>query len=472
MGSLNHSRCRDQIVFLRRQFMQDGGLPFTDILSEESISRAISQNEVCWKERVYSPLVTLWVFLGQILSTDQSCAAAVARLIAHRMSRKESPCSSETSAYCQARKRLPEKFFSDVARRTGRALDCCAKSEWLWHGRRVYLYDGSTVTMPDTVANQAEYPQPSYQRPGLGRPMARVCAIFSLSCGAVVDMAIGGYSGKGQSELGLLRRLMDAFRPGDIMVADRLMCSWVELTALQCRGVDFVVRHAVTRKLDFRRGQRLGKDDQIVSWPKRYGRSKADAEYRRNLPDSLRVRVCRVTIARPGFRDKVLVIATTLFDPIEYPKKELASLYRKRWNVELDIRALKQTLQMDQLRCKTPDLVRKEMWIHVLAYNLIRTIIARAADEHGIEPRCISFKATLQTLKAFQPMLANLESCSYEVRQHIYDQVIESIAVHRVGDRPDRIEPRKIKQPHRKHHDYLNVHRHEAKRQILAGLRK
>lgn len=285
-------------------------------------------------------------------------------------------------------------------------------------------------------------------------------------------MAIGGYSGKGQSELGLLRCLLNAFRPGDIMIADRLMCSWVELTALQCRGVDFVVRHAVTRKLDFRLGQRLGKDDQIVCWPKRYGRTKADAGYRKNLPDSLRVRVCRIRVARPGFRDKVLVIATTLFDPIEYPKEELASLYRKRWNVELDIRTLKQTLQMDQLRCKTPDLVRKEMWIHVLAYNLIRTIIARAADEHGIEPRTISFKATLQTLKAFQPMLANMGRCSYEVRQHIYAQVIESIVVHRVGDRPNRFEPRKIKQPHRKHHDYLHVHRHEAKRQILAGLRK
>lgn len=144
------------------------------------------------------------------------------------------------------------------------------------------------------------------------------------------------------------------FAPGDIMVADRLMCSWVELTALQCRGIDFVVRLAVTRKLDFRRGQRLGKDDQIVNWPKRYARSKANSGYRKNLPDSLRVRVCRIRITRPGFREKVLVIATTLFDPIEFPKEELASLYRKRWNVELDIRTLKQTLQMDQLRCKHP----------------------------------------------------------------------------------------------------------------------
>jgi hypothetical protein len=472
MSSLNDGRFREQIRFLRRQFLQDGGLPFTEVLSEECICDALTQNGVCWKERIYSPLVTLWIFLGQILSADQSCASAVARLIAHRISRDESPCSSETSAYCQARKRLPERFFSDVARRTGRALDDDAKAEWLWHGRRVYLYDGATVTMPDTPDNQADYPQPSCQRPGLGYPMARVCAIFSLSCGVIVDMAIGRYSGKGQSELGLLRQLLDAFRPGDIMLADRLMCSWVELAALQYRGVDFIVRHAATRKLDFRRGQRLGKDDQIVCWPKRYARSKADSGYRKDLPDSILVRVCRIRIARPGFRSKVLVIATSLLDPIEYPKEELASLYRKRWNVELDIRSLKQTLQMDMLRCKTPDLVRKEIWTHVLAYNLIRTIMARAADKIDAEPRTISFKMTLQTLKAFQPVFAHLECCSSKFRQQLYDQMIEAVAVHRVGDRPDRFEPRQRKQPPRKQHEFLKVHRNEAKRQILAGLRK
>ena len=472
MNSLRHGRFREQIKFLRRQFMQDGGLPFTDVLSEQCISDALSHNGVCWKERIYSPLVTLWVFLGQILSADQSCASAVARLIAHRISHNQSPCSSETSAYCQARKRLPEKFFSDVARRTGRALDKLAKAEWLWHGRRVYLYDGTTVKMPDTPDNQSEYPQPSYQRPGLGRPMARVGTILSLSCGAVIDMGIAAYSGKGQSELGLLRRLMDAFRPGDIMVADRLMCSWGELTALQTRGVDFIVKHATTRKVDFRRGQRLGKDDQIVNWPKRRARTKAANAYRENLPDNLKVRICRIQVARPGFRSKVLVVATTLFDPIEYPKEELALLYGKRWNVELDIRSLKQTLQMDMLRCKTPDLVRKEIWTHVLAYNLIRTIMARAADKADVEPRTISFKMTLQTLKAFQPVLANLRRCPSDFRQQLYDEMIAAISVHRVGDRPDRFEPRKIKQPTRKHHDFLHVHRHEAKRQILAGLTK
>lgn len=181
MSSVNHGRFCAQTRFLRRQFLQEGGLPFTNVLSLKCITDALMSNGVCWKERIYTPLVTLWVFLGQILSADHSCASAVARLIAHRVSQNQSPCSSETSAYCQARKRLPEKFFSDVARHTGRSLDDEANSDWLWHGRRVYLYDGATVTMPDTPVNQAAYPQPKVQRPGLGFPMARMCAIMSLS---------------------------------------------------------------------------------------------------------------------------------------------------------------------------------------------------------------------------------------------------------------------------------------------------
>mgnify|MGYP001826351402 CR=1 FL=1 len=349
MSSVNHGRFCAQTRFLRRQFLQEGGLPFTNVLSLKCITDALMSNGVCWKERIYTPLVTLWVFLGQILSADHSCASAVARLIAHRVSQNQSPCSSETSAYCQARKRLPEKFFSDVARHTGRSLDDEANSDWLWHGRRVYLYDGATVTMPDTPVNQAAYPQPKVQRPGLGFPMARVCAIMSLSCGAIVDMAIGGYSGKGQSELGLLRRLLNVFRPGDVMLADRLMCSWAEMAALHSLGVDCVVRHTPKRKLDWRCGTRIGKDDRIQVWPKRYPRRKAERAFTENLPNSLLVRVCRVRIERPGFPSKVLVIATTLLDPVEYPKEELAALYRARWNVEFYIRSLKQTLQIESI---------------------------------------------------------------------------------------------------------------------------
>ena len=198
-------RFRQQMRFLRRQFLQDGDLPFGDVLSEVIVAQALTAVGVCWTDRIYSPLVTLWVFLGQVLSADSSCRAAVARLIAHRLSQGQSPCSAETGAYCQARKRLPEKFFSTVACLVGRALEAKVDRRWLWKGRRVYMFDGSTVTMPDTSENQQAYPQVYNQKPGLGFPIARIGAITSLSSGAIVNLGICRYAGKGQGEISLLQ---------------------------------------------------------------------------------------------------------------------------------------------------------------------------------------------------------------------------------------------------------------------------
>lgn len=321
-----------------------------------------------------------------MLSADPSCRAAVARLIAHRLSRGQRSCSAETGAYCQARKRLPEEFFAETARRTGRTLQAQVNPEWLWNGRRVYAYDGATVMMPDTVENQQAYPQNVAQQPGLGFPIAKIAAVFSLACGAVIDLGICRYAGKGQSELGLLRSLMNAFLPGDVMLADRMMCAWTEMVMLKQRGVDSVCRFKKNRTADFRRGIRLGPGDHVVVWPKPPKPRTIDREAYAALPDSLTVRECRVRIDQPGFRIHYLVLATTLLDAETYTKDDLAQLYRCRWNAELDLRTLKTTLQMEMLRCKTPELVRKEIWTHILAYNLIRAIMAQAATKHDLEP--------------------------------------------------------------------------------------
>src|SRR5215208_1758136 len=266
---MRHSRprsFREQARFLRRQFLQDGALPLTDVLTEDVIAQALS-TVGAWLDRIFSPLVTLWVFLGQVLSADHSCRAAVARLIAHRVARGLKPCSPRTGAYCQARKRLPEAFFSETALRAGRALDDGVDRRWLWKNRRVYVYDGSSVTMPDTPANQAAYPQPAARRPGLGFPLARIGAAFSLACGAVVGLGLCRYAGKGQGDLGLLRKLLDLFRPGDVVLGDRLMCAWTEMVMLQRRGVDCVCRFTSHRRADFRRGRRPGAGDHVVEWP-------------------------------------------------------------------------------------------------------------------------------------------------------------------------------------------------------------
>ena len=217
----NEGSFRRQLNFLRCQFLQDGELPFTDVLSRETVTQALDTVEDAWNESIYTPLVTLWVFLGQVLSADHSCRNAVARLIVHRVSRGLSPCSSITGAYCQARKKLPEQFFSTIARLVGRKLEDQSKDEWLWKGRHVYMFDGTTTLMPDTAANRKAYPKTWNQKANVGLPLARVAAVFSLSCGVILDLGIAKYAGKGQGEVTLLHQLAEMFSPGDVLLADQ-----------------------------------------------------------------------------------------------------------------------------------------------------------------------------------------------------------------------------------------------------------
>ena len=322
---------RTQVQFLRRQFLQDGELPFTDVLTESSIQQAMVDSGVIWKDRIYTPLVTLWVFLSQVLSADHSCRAAVARLITHRLAHGLKACSSRTGAYCQARGRLPEKFFSTVACLVGRTLDSRVAPNWLWNGRRVYVFDGTTVTMPDTPENQEAYPQVYNQPQGLGFPIARLGVLTSLACGAVVELGMCRYAGKGQSEQGMLHRMWDLFRPGDVLLTDRLLCSWMEIATLKARGVDSVTRLNVNRTVDFRRGKRLGKGDHIVQWPKPVRRRTWDRTMYDALPDLLTVRETRVLVERPGFRSRTIIVVTTLLDSDSVTSPDLAELYREVW---------------------------------------------------------------------------------------------------------------------------------------------
>jgi hypothetical protein len=350
-------------------------------------------------------------------------------------------------------------------------LDAQVEAQWLWKRRRVYIYDGSSVSMPDTPKNQADYPQPDTQKPGLGFPLARIAAIFSLACGAVLDVGICRYAGKGQSELGLLRTLWNLFLPGDVLLADRLMCAWTEMVMLKQRGVDSVCRLTSHREADFRRGKRLGPGDHVIQWVKPRKPRSIDQKSYNALPEFLMVRECRIRVEQPGFRVQSLILATTLLDAEEFTKDDLATLYRGRWHAELDLRSLKETMQMRVLRCKTPELVRKELWAHILAYNLIRTIIAQAASKHDLEPRSISFKGAVQTLEAIQPVIALHGDDDAESRKILYEQVLDAIAKHRVADRPDRYEPR-LRKRRPKHYGFLRKPRPEAKHNLLKGVKE
>jgi hypothetical protein len=324
--------------------------------------------------------------------------------------------------------------------------------------------------MPDTPENQQAYPQPDTQKPGLGFPMARIAAVFSLACGTVLELGICRYAGKGQSELGMLRNLWDIFHPGDVMLADRFMCSWLEMLMLKQRGVDSVCRLNSNRIADFRRGKRLGKGDHIVRWFKPTLRS-VDWQTYKSLPEFLTVRETRVRVEQPGFRSQTIIVATTLLDAHEFTQSDLARVYRARWNAELDLRSLKQTMHMEILRCKTPELARKEIWTHILAYNLIRTIIAQAATKHGLDPRSVSFKGAIQSLEAFQPVIAILGQHDTDLRLRIYQQLLDTIAAHRIADRPGRFEPR-LRKRRPKHYGFLRKPRWETKRDMIKALNK
>jgi hypothetical protein len=357
---------RRAVADARRQ----GGLPFACLLSEDRILQAFGSARWFWQGWIYSPAVTLWVFLSQCLSADHSCCEAVARLIAWRLARGQKPCSADTGAYCTAREKIPEEACRELVRRTGRQVEDDAPDDWLWLGRRVRSVDGSTITMPDTPANQAAYPQSSSQRPGCGFPILRMVVVFSLAAGTVLEHAFNPYQGKRTGENSLFRTLHHRLQPQDVVLADRYFSGWFDIALLCQRGVDVVLRKHHGRKTDFRTGRRLGQDDHLVCWKKPALRPEwMSRQQYRSLPGTLTLREVRVLVAQPGFRTKRLVVVTTLLDAERYPADQIAVLYRRRWQAELNLRSLKIVLQMDHLRCLTPHRVRNELAMHLVGYT-------------------------------------------------------------------------------------------------------
>jgi hypothetical protein len=415
-----------------------------------------------WQSWIYTPAVTIWVFLSQCLSADHSCREAVAGLIAWRTVRGLCRCSADTGAYCTARGKIPEAACRQLARETGRSADEEAPPEWRWLGHRVLAVDGSTVTMPDTAANRAEYSQPPGQAAGCGFPIARIVVVFSLAVGPVLEAAIGKYEGKLTGENSMFRSLQsEALRENDVVLEDRYFSGWFDIALLQQRKVHVVVRKHQLRVTDFRRGRRLGRDDQLVSWPRPQRAKWMSQEAYDALPAELVLREVRIRVPpEKGFRVKDLIVVTTLLDAEKYPADEIALLYRRRWQAELNLRSLKTTMQMDQLRCKTPERVRNEFFMHLTAYNLIRNVIAMAAFRAEMLPWAISFTGAMQTMNRMLPLLdANVCIDSW------CQSLLDAIATHVVDNRPDRVEPRVRKRRPRKY-PLMMKPRHKYKRRM------
>ncbi len=439
-------------------------LPYQDLLDGDLVESALAEEEVKFRVRTYTPLITLWTFLTQILDPDHSCRKAVSSLIAFLVCRGEAVVSPDTGNYCKARKRLPLSLIVRLARQTGQVLHQKAPSSWLWKGRPVLLVDGSTASMPDTPANQKAYPQSRSQKPGLGFPLARFVAIICLSTGAVLDLAIGASKGKRTGETSLLRALLERLTPGSILLGDRSFASYFGIAQLVEGGIDGVFRMHQARKVDFRRGRILGMEDHRVLWRKPEQRPDwmDEVTYER-FANVMWVRELRFRVQIPGYRVRTIVLVTTLLDPIAYTKEELAGLYLKRWNVELDLRSIKIVMQMDVLRCKSPDMVQKEVWMHMLAYNIIRAFMATAAAKNQAKPRELSFKGTLQALTAFRDSMREANPTKFA---QLWEAMFVVMAYDRVGDRPGRVEPR-CKKRRPKPYRMLTVPRDEARKRLL-----
>jgi Transposase DDE domain len=427
-----------------RQIRQSGAVDFFNLLTGPELLEMTEAHLPEHRERLYPPTVTLAMFMKQSLALDRSCQRAVDAWAGQRAAEGLSVQSIRTGGYCRARARLPLEMIVALTRETGRLLSAQAPRGWRWRGRCVKLADGTGISMPDTEENQARYPQPRSQAPGVGFPMAGLVGIVCLSTGALLEAALGAHASKGQSEQDLFRGLLGTLRAGDVLLADALYCSYFLIGTLQAAGVDVLFEQHGSRITDFRRGHCLGKRDHVVRWAKPTMRPEwMSVEQYRAFPEQIVMREAKID-------GQVLV--TTMHNARAVPKSELSALYARRWHIELDIRNIKTTLGMEVLRCLTPAMVEKELWVSLLAYNLIRLLMAQAAHTAGLYPRELSFKHTVQMWSSWPSSAEPSE-------------LFRLIAQRPVGNRPGRSEPR-VRKRRPKSFPWLKVPRVVARRKI------
>jgi hypothetical protein len=414
------------------------------------------------RQRIFSPLVTFWAFLAQVLERGSSCRDALQRISAWcqvQFPGQVTPAAG-TGGYCQARGRLDLRVLQQIGSGVAEQLERQVPNAQLWLGRRVKIVDGTTLSMPDTAANQSQWPQSSSQKPGCGFPLLKVVGLFCLHSGALLQVA---HDNIHHHELILARRLWRWLQAGDILLADRGFGTFLDISQLLDRGVDSLMRlHQGRGKPDFRRGRRLGKNDRLVLWrkpPHRLSRwSKEDHD---RLPPTLSLRLVRFEITVPGFRTKEVILTTTLLDPKLYPADELAKLYFRRWNVELHFRQIKTMLGMDVLRCLTPKMVLKELAMHRIAYNLIRALMQRSAISYDVDLERLSFKASLDSLHHFADAIYATHRKPRKQAQ-LFDALLRTIASDLVPLRPERSEPRARKR-RPKNYQLLTKPRHQMR---------
>lgn len=420
---------------------QSGDLYFASLLDRQTIASAFGEaSGILDKARIYTTAVTLWVFLSQVLSSDHGCVSAVAKLIHFRVARGLARCCSMTGMYCIARDKLDERAMHCLVTKTGEDIENQSPDDWLWLGHRVVTADGTTITMSDTPENQSEYPQQRGQAVGCGFPIMRAVVLFALSTGVVLETAMGKYRGKLTAEVSLFREIDCIIEKDDVFLGDRAYSSWFDMARLMSRGVHVVVRKHQLRKSDFRTGIRNGKDDHSIQLIKPQRPEWMSLQEYDMYPEFIVIRETKIRVANKGFRTREIFVHTSLLDDSEYSKEDIAALFRRRWQAELNLRSLKTIMQMDHLRCKKPHRVRNELRAHMLAYNLIRQVMRDVAISNNVQPWQLSFKGTLSTLVEMLPTLNAISNVD-----ELCDVLFQSCQRHIVGNRQDRYEPRVLK---------------------------
>jgi Transposase DDE domain len=452
-----------RIQILKDKFNQSLGLPVKELLPESMIKQAISELKIKYRKRLYDPIITLWAFLSQVLDTDKTCHNAVSKVIAHLAQEEVEIPSTDTSAYCQARARLPGKLLEKLLNYSAQNLEERVTQENLWCGRNVLVIDGSTVSMPDTVENQKEYPQPSTQKEGCGFPIAKIGVIFSLITGAAVALCIDVLN---THDIKLARKLYSFLKTNDVLLGDRALCAYADMVAITKLGCDAVFRKHQSRTTTMRKGKIIGDCDKLVTWhkPKKCPNGLSKDEFDA-LPKSITVREIYYYILIPGFRTQTVSLITTLLEQNIYPTLKIVRLYYQRWQVELDLKHLKTTLDMDVLRCKTPSMVRKEIHVYLLAYNLLRSLMWSAGTTYNTPPLRLSLQGTRHHLINFFP---KLEAASSQKRLRLYRTLLKIIVHKIVPERPARNEPRVIKR-RPKAYPRLTKPRHELRKQLQSA---
>lgn len=426
---------------LKQRFQTSIALPFEQVLPEPVVQQVLQEQGVRYRETLYTPIVVLWAWLSQVLDADKSLSHAVKRVITWIAGTKEEVPSADTGAYSKARKRLPLGVLKPLLKRSATELASGVKPEQQWCGRRVKAYDGTTVLMNDTPANQKVYPQHSNQKAGCGFPLAKLVVWFCGTTGAVLEVAIAAFN---TSEWQLSRQLYATLQREEVAVADSAYGTYADLALVRSQGADAVFRKHHARHCDFRRGKKLGIGDHIVQWqrPLNCPQSMSRAEFEA-LPASIQVREVHLLIQQPGFRAKAIILVTTLLDPKRYSKAKLAELYQLRWHAtEVNLRHLKTTLKMEMIAAKTPEMVQKDIYMHLLAYNLLRTLMWQSAQAAQVLPLRLSLQQTRQQFNHFRPHLA---MATTPQRRQFFTTLLNVISTLLVPLRPNRVEPRVVK---------------------------